>query len=83
MEAEVACDVISAEDGRGVHRGAWFSLVDRIDAELQTWLCAHPGRYILKMTLPQGLRAERDGELLATLACPHHRDAGRVAPGGP
>jgi len=67
VEAEVACDVISAEEGRGVHRGAWFSLVDRIDPELQTWLCMHPGRYILKMTLPQGLReAEGDG-LLASL----------------
>ena len=67
VEAEVACDVISAEDGRGVHRGAWFSLVDRIDAELQTWLRAHPGRYILKMTLPQGLREGQDDGLLAVL----------------
>jgi hypothetical protein len=66
-EAEVVCDVISAEEGRDVHRGAWFSLVDRVDPELQTWLCIHPGRYILKMTLPQGLReAEGDG-LLASL----------------
>lgn len=65
-EAEVVCDVISAEEGRDVHRGAWFSLVDRIDPELQTWLCAHPGRYILKMTLPRGLRdAEGDGLLAA------------------
>lgn len=55
-EAELACDVISAEDGRGMHRGAWFHLVDRIDPDLQTWLAAHPGRYLLKMTLPQGLR---------------------------
>jgi len=67
MEAEVACDVVSAEDGRGVHRGAWFSLVDSIDAELQTWLCMHPGRYILKMTLPQGLREAEGDRLLATL----------------
>ena len=66
-EAEVVCDVISAEEGRDVHRGAWFSLVDRIDPELQTWLCTHPGRYILKITLPRGLReAEGDG-LLASL----------------
>ncbi len=66
-EAEVACDVISAEEGRDVHRGAWFSLVDRLDGALQTWLCTHPGRYILKITLPQGLReAEGDG-LVATL----------------
>lgn len=65
MEAEVACDVVSAEDGRDVHRGAWFSLVDRVDPELQTWLCAHPGRYILKMTLPKGLRQEGGGLLPA------------------
>jgi len=56
VEAEVACDVVTAEDGRGVHRGAWFRLADRIDPDLQTWLAAHPGRYLLKMTLPQGLR---------------------------
>ena len=62
-EAEVACDVVSAEDGRGVHRGAWFDLVDRIDPELQTWLAAHPGRYILKMTLPNGLRGAEGGTL--------------------
>jgi hypothetical protein len=55
-EAEVSCDVITAEEGRGVHRGAWFRLADRVDPDLQTWLAAHPGRYLLKMTLPQGLR---------------------------
>ncbi len=64
-EAEVACDVISAEEGRGVRRGAWFDLVDRVDPELQVWLAAHPGRYILKITLPQGLRDEGDGLLAA------------------
>ncbi|RYY15227.1 MAG: hypothetical protein EON55_06810, partial [Alphaproteobacteria bacterium] len=42
--------------GRGVHRGAWFRLVDRIDPELQTWLRAHPGRYLLKLTFPLGLK---------------------------
>lgn len=56
VEAEVACDVVTAEEGRGVHRGAWFRLADRIDPDLQTWLAAHPGRYLLKMTLPLGLR---------------------------
>ncbi len=55
-EAEVACDTMTAEEGRGVHRGAWFRLADRIDPDLQTWLAAHPGRYLLKMTLPHGLR---------------------------
>ncbi|MDE2333125.1 MAG: hypothetical protein KGK10_01140 [Rhodospirillales bacterium] len=56
MEAEIACDVVSAEEGRDVHRGAWVRLVDQIDPDLQTWLAAHPGRYLLKLTLPQGLR---------------------------
>lgn len=57
VEAEVACDTVSAEDGRGVQRGAWFRLVDQVDPELQTWLADHPGRYVLKMTLPRGLKA--------------------------
>jgi hypothetical protein len=55
VEAEISCEVMSAEDGRDVHRGAWSRLADRIDPELQVWLGAHPGRYLLKMTLPQGL----------------------------
>lgn len=50
--AELACDVVSAEAGRGVPRSSWLQLADRIDADLQTWLAAHPGRYLLKMTLP-------------------------------
>jgi hypothetical protein len=60
IEAEVSCDVLSAEEGRDVHRGAWVQLIDRIDPDLQTWLADHPGRYLLKLTLPQGLRADRD-----------------------
>ncbi len=67
QEAEVACDVVSAEDGRGVHRGAWSSLCDRIDPELQTWLASHPGRYLLKLTLPQGLKDLPEGDALGTL----------------
>ncbi len=72
IEADVACDVVTAEEGKGVHRGAWFRLADRIDPDLQTWLAAHPGRYLLKMTLPQGLRgglndASPDSEPLAHL----------------
>jgi len=58
--AEVACDSISAEDGRAVQRGVWTQLIDQIDPDLQTWLAAHPGRYLLKMTLPQGLKPEPD-----------------------
>lgn len=58
-EAEVVCDVISAEDGRDVHRGAWVRLVDRIDPDLQSWLSQHPGRYLLKLTLPQGLNSDQ------------------------
>ena len=70
VEAEIACDVVSAEDGRDVHRGAWVNLVDRVDPDLQTWLAAHPGRYILKLTLPQGLRR---GDDMAGLASLHGR----------
>jgi hypothetical protein len=61
IEAEVACDVVTAEDGHGLHRGAWFRLADRIDPDLQIWLAAHPGRYLLKMTLSNGLRGGLDG----------------------
>lgn len=64
-DAELSCDVISAEDGRDVHRSAWFRLVDRVDPELQVWLASHPGRYILKMTLPNGLKDKGDGVLAA------------------
>lgn len=66
-EAEIACDVVSAEDGRGVHRGAWSRLCDRIDPELQLWLASHPGRYLLKMTLPQGLKDLPEGDALGAL----------------
>lgn len=58
VEAELVCEQVSAEEGRGVHRGAWHHLVDRVDADLQAWLATHPGRYLLKMTLPNGLKAE-------------------------
>ncbi|MGG5807841.1 hypothetical protein [Falsiroseomonas sp. CW058] len=54
-EAEVSCDTVSAEEGRQVHRGDWYQLVDRVNPDLQTWLAAHPGRYLLKMTLPEGM----------------------------
>jgi hypothetical protein len=63
--AEVACEVVSAEDGRDVHRAAWARLIDRIDSDLQTWLSAHPGKYLLKLTLPLGLDGEETK--LATL----------------
>lgn len=53
--AEVVCETVSAEEGRRLHRGDWLALVDRVNPDLQTWLAAHPGRYLLKMTLPEGL----------------------------
>jgi hypothetical protein len=75
VEAEIACDVVSAEAGRDVHRGAWVKLVDAVDPDLQTWLEAHPGRYLLKMTLPQGLRPDStdEGALGSRLADLHGR----------
>ncbi len=64
VEAEIACEVVSADEGRHLHRGAWFNLADRIDPDLQTWLAAHPGRYVLRVSLPDGLS---DGDGLARL----------------
>jgi hypothetical protein len=55
VQAEIACETVSAEEGRQVHRTDWCALVDRVNPELQTWLAAHPGRYLLKMTLPAGM----------------------------
>ena len=68
IEAEVVCDVVSAEDGRDLHRGAWVRLMDRVDPDLHTWLSNHPGRYLLKLTLPGGLRTDiGHQDLLAAL----------------
>ena len=66
-EAEIVCDVVSAEEGRGVHRNAWSCLCDRIDPELQLWLASHPGRYLLKLTLPRGLKDLPEGDALGAL----------------
>ena len=63
--AEVVCETVSAEEGRPVLRGDWCAFVDGINPDLQTWLAAHPGRYVLKMTLPDGLK--RDALDVATL----------------
>ena len=82
-EAEIACDVVSAENGRGVHRGAWSNLCDRVDPELQTWLASHPGRYLLKMTLPQGLKDIPEGEALGALHGRITNHAVDHAQGGP
>ncbi len=54
-EAEVACETMSAEEGRSLMRTDWCALVDGLNPDLRTWLAAHPGRYVLKMTLPEGL----------------------------
>jgi len=55
LAAEIACEVLSAEDGRLVQRQVWSQLADAVDAALRAWLVAWPGRYLLKLTLPQGL----------------------------
>lgn len=77
---EVVCETVSAEAGRKVNRGDWWMLVDRIHPELQTWLAAHPGRYLLKMTLPEGLAgphqtAEIHRRITALLAAERRQDA--------
>ena len=80
MVAEVACETVSAEEGRPVHRGDWCALVDRVHPELQTWLAAHPGRYLLKVTLPEGLSgpgqaAELQSRIMALLAAQKRQDS--------
>ncbi|MBP0447364.1 hypothetical protein J8J14_21590 [Roseomonas sp. SSH11] len=65
QEAEIVCDTVSAEEGRPVLRGDWCAFVDGINPDLQNWLASHPGRYVLKMTLPEGLK--RDALDVATL----------------
>jgi hypothetical protein len=77
---EVVCETVSAEAGRKVNRGDWWMLVDRVHPELQTWLAAHPGRYLLKMTLPGGLAgphqtAEIHGRISALLAAERRQGA--------
>ncbi len=67
LSAEVVCDVVSAEDGRLLQRRPWSRLADRVNAELPRWLGAYPGRYLLNMTLPLGLRDEPDGYALDAL----------------
>jgi hypothetical protein len=78
--AEVVCETVSAEEGRPVHRGDWCALVDRVHPELQTWLAAHPGRYLLKVTLPEGLSgpdkaAELQSRIIALLAAEKRQDS--------
>jgi hypothetical protein len=82
--AEIVCEVLSADEGRHVHRGDWYALVDRVNPELQTWLAAHPGRYLLKMTLPEGMAtdaqvAELHRRISTMLAEEKRQDAGADA----
>ncbi len=51
VAAEIACNVLSAEEGRSIRRCAWLRLMDGLDQELQAWLRSNPGRYLMKMTL--------------------------------
>jgi len=78
--AEVACALVSAEEGRPLQRGDWYALVDGVNPELQTWLAAHPGRYLLRMTLPDGLAGpdqavELQRRIMAMLAAEKRQDS--------
>jgi hypothetical protein len=75
LEAEIVCEVVPAEEGRLVNRGAWSHLADQVDADLRLWLKSYPGRYLLKMTLPQGLES-------STLAAMHDRIRRLLETGG-
>jgi len=83
-QAAVVCATVSAEEGRAVHRGDWWALVDAINPALQTWLAAHPGRYLLKVTLPEGLSgpggiAALQRRITAMLADAKRQDEGAAA----
>lgn len=67
-EAECICHTISAEAGRDIHRLAWASFCDRIEAQMKPWIEARPGRYLLKMTFAQGLRDQDAAQLEALQA---------------
>ncbi|RVT99438.1 hypothetical protein EOD42_04940 [Rhodovarius crocodyli] len=76
VSAEIACATVSAEEGRPLQKGAWFQLMDQISPELQTWLAAHPGRYILKVTLPDGAPVGGlHGRISAMLASQKRQDS--------
>lgn len=80
QEVEVVCETVSANEGRPVHRGDWCALVDMVNPDLRTWLAAHPGRYLLKMTLPEGLQgperlAALYGRISGMLAAQKRQDA--------
>jgi hypothetical protein len=80
VEAELACETVSAEEGRPVLRGDWCALMDGINPDLQTWLAAHPGRYLLKMTLPDGIQgpeqlSELQRRVTALLAAQKRQDS--------
>ena len=67
LEAEVACEVVSAEEGRLVQRGAWSHLADRVDADLRAWL----------VDLSRALSAEDDAAAGIGEQCAGG-DAGRI-----
>ncbi len=82
--AEVICETVSAEEGRPVHRCDWYALVDRLNPEIQAWLAHHPGHYLLKMTLPEGISGPEQLEglherITAMLAAGRRQDAGSEA----
>jgi hypothetical protein len=65
FHAEVACDVVSAEEGRLVHRGAWSHLMDLVEGELRQWLAANAGRHLLKITVRDAVQCGATGAVSA------------------
>jgi len=69
VSAELVCDTVSAEAGRAVQRAAWFDFANRMEPDLQRWLAAHPGTYLLRLTLPAGLRKHAQEQLGELTPC--------------
>ncbi|AWV22871.1 Hypothetical protein RADP37_01888 [Roseomonas mucosa] len=83
-EAEIVCETALADEGRPLHHSGWCTLVDRVNPDLHTWLSAHPGRYVLKVTLPDGIQepehvSELHRRIAALLSSRKRQDADQAA----
>lgn len=59
QSAEVACVTVPADVGRAIHSGDWDQLVGQLDPALQSYVERRPGRYILKLSMPEGIAGSR------------------------
>ncbi len=56
--AEVVCVAVASDAGRSVDSADWSRLVGEIDGAMQAYVDGRPGRYVLKLSLPEGLAGD-------------------------